>query len=113
MEEASDWAHALTRAECRFPGDYGPAMARVARDIGVPGRLLWRLRYRAPKTIDVHHYAALGAAYADERYRAARAATTAKTTMGALLLGVADRLVGEDFPAVGEAGSDEVAGDVG
>lgn len=97
VEETKDWASALTRAESRFPGDYGPAMERVARKAGVPPGLLWRLRYRTPKSIATEHYAALGAYFASQqsRYRAERAAYAPKTALGAILLRAADFVAGE------------------
>lgn len=94
VEEAREWAHALTQAESRFPGDYGLAMSRVAGKAKVPARLLWRLRYRVPKTINTDHYAALGVAYADEqsKYRADGHSVIAKTMLGRLLVRAADAL---------------------
>lgn len=113
VEEAAEWARTLTRAESGGrPGHYAPAMKRVARRVGVPAGLLRDLHYRPPKTIAADRYAALGAAFTDERspYRTLRASATAKTALGALLLGVADRLAGEDLQTLGgEAGSAEPA----
>lgn len=96
VEEARSWAHGVTISETRFPGDYGPAMDRVARKAGVPSGLLWRLRYRTPKSIATEHYAALGAYFASQqsRYRAERAAVEPKTALGAFILRAADRLAG-------------------
>lgn len=103
VEEAKEWAHALTRAESRFPGDYGPAMGRVANKTGVPSGVLWRLRYRLPKAIDVDHYAALGAAYADEQrklYRQERAEVRPRTALGKILVRAADYIAREEIGPV-------------
>ena len=99
VEEAKEWAHALTRSESRFPGDYGPAMKRVANMARVPAGLLWNLRYRTPKSISTEHYAALGTAYANEQrrlYRQARAEIAPRTTLGRLLVRAADFVAGEE-----------------
>lgn len=94
VEEARGWAKALVRAECRFPGDYAAAMARLARRIGVPSGLLTDLHYRPPKRVSVSQYVTLAGAYVDaqRRYRVERDAAAPKTALGRALLGVADRL---------------------
>lgn len=99
VEEASVWAKALVRQECRFPGDYLPAMRRVARRLGLPFSILWALHYRKPKSLAVERYAALARAYADEqarKYREERAAITATTALGKALLRALDSLAGEE-----------------
>ena len=69
VSEAESWARALVRNECRFPGDYGPAMRRIATRSQVSFGLLWNLHYRKPKTISVECYAALAKAYKGLRRR--------------------------------------------
>jgi hypothetical protein len=99
VNEAREWAHALTRAESRFPGDYGQAMSRVASKIKIPRSVLWNLRYRIPKSISVEHYATLGAAYDDRQrslYKQERAEVSPKTPLGRLLVRAADYLAGEE-----------------
>lgn len=110
VEEAEQWARDLVRDECRFPGDYRPAMKRVAARSRVPYGLIWNLHYRLPKTLDVEKYAALGAFYADEQKRkfmSERSKVRATTALGALLLRAADRLAGEED---GPGKSEENAG---
>ena len=98
VEEARGWAKAVTRAESRFPGDYGPAMDRVARKSGVPSGVIWRLHYRKPKSIATDHYAALGAYFANHEasYRTERSLRLDGSALGALLLRAADRLAGQE-----------------
>lgn len=102
VEEAKEWAHKATLSHVRFPGDYGPAMGRVAREARIPVGVLWRLRYRSPKSIATEHYAALGAYFADQqsRYRAERPTVAAKTALGAVLLRAADFVAGEKIGTV-------------
>lgn len=103
VEEAGRWARDLVRAESRFPGDYGPAMRRVASRVGVPFSFLWNLHYRPPKSLDVEKYSALGEFYGEQqrrRYRPGR--PEAKTPLGRALVGFADRLVGEDDGVVSD-----------
>ena len=96
--EAQSWAKALTKSESRFPGDYGPAMRRVAAKAKVPFGLMWALHYRTPKTISVDAYAQLGAYYVEQqrKYRVERNAVAATTPLGRALLRAADRLAGEE-----------------
>lgn len=49
LNQAADWADALTRRESRGPGDTDNALRRVADRTGIPYRALWSLRYRRPK----------------------------------------------------------------
>ena len=97
VEEATRWAKAAAREESRFPGDYQPAIERVALKVGVSKGLLWNLLYRPPKSIAVEAYTAL-AIYTNEqerRYRGERAEVAPKTRLGRLLVRTADALVGE------------------
>ena len=106
--EAAEWAKQIVRSEARFPGDYGPAMKRAARKVGVPFGLIWRLHYRAPNKIDVSDYAALGL-FIDEqrkRFRGQRNDVQAHTAVGRALLGFADRLAGEESAHLRHAGGD-------
>ena len=98
VEETIRWAKAAVRDEARFPGDYKPAVERVARKAGVSRGLLWSLLYRPPKSIAVEAYEAL-AIYTNEqerKYRQERAEVAPKTRLGRLLVRAADALVGED-----------------
>lgn len=101
VEEAQRWAKAIVHAESRFPGDYGPAMRRVASRIGVSFKLLWRLHYEPPKSLSVEKYSRLGEVYGEQRkYRQSR--PEAKTALGRALVGFADRLAGEEDGAVSD-----------
>jgi hypothetical protein len=104
VEEAQRWAKALVHAESRFPGDYGPAMGRVASRIRVSFKLLWRLHYEPPKSLTVEKYSRLGEVYGVQE-RKFRRRPEAKTALGRALVGVADAL---------DRGADALAGqDVG
>ena len=102
VHEAQVWARALCRAESRFPGDYGPAMRRLARKTGISFGLIWNLHYRVPKSIAAHDYVNLGAYYLEQerRYRAMRGSIEAGTPLGRALLTMADRLDCQDGGAV-------------
>lgn len=98
VAEAAVWAKALVHAEARFPGDYQPAMRRVARRLAVPLNAIAALHYRKPKTISVDRYVAIFRAYADEqakKYRKERS-RVALTPLGEALARAADSLAGED-----------------
>ena len=69
VDEAAKWASSMTRSESRGPGDYVPAMERVARKVGVSQSLIWSLHYRKPKDIWTKAYLKLKAAYEQERRR--------------------------------------------
>jgi hypothetical protein len=69
VEEASKWNVDLINSEARGPGNFGNAMRRVARRIGVSHSKLWALRYRKPKVIIADVYLALRDAWEDERKR--------------------------------------------
>ena len=108
VEEAQGWAKALVRAESRFPGDYGPAMARVASRIRVSFKILYRLHYEPPKSLTVEKYSRLGEVYGVQE-RKFRRRPEAKTALGRALVGVADALdrradtlAGEDDGAVSD-----------
>src|SRR5277367_4373012 len=100
VEEAEKWARSLVRNESRFPGDYGPAMRRLAARVGVSFTLLWRLHYKLPKSIDVENYLAIGEFFSEReqrrKYGEERREVTARTRLGRYLLGAADRAAGEE-----------------
>lgn len=101
VEEAREWAKSLVHEESRFPGDYGPAMRRIASRIGVSFKLLYRLHYEPPKSLSVEKYSRLGEVYGEQRkYRQGR--PEAKTALGRALVGLADRLSGEDVGVVSD-----------
>lgn len=69
VDDATDWAKALVLAETRCAGDYGNAMRRVARRVGVPFSVLWNLHYRSPKTVEANAFERLGVSYANVQNR--------------------------------------------
>ena len=99
VDEAEECARALVRAESRFPGDYGPAMRRVARRLGISFGTLFDLHYRKPKQIAAERWAALVMEHA-EQYRKERSAVHPRTAAGAALLRAADFVAGEKAGAV-------------
>ena len=95
VDDASDWAKAIVLAETSCAGDYGNAMRRVARRLGIPHSLLWNLHYRPPKSIPADAFEALGTKYADEQKRRHQGEANeyhARTALGSLLLRGADAL---------------------
>lgn len=72
VKQAQDWANELIRAEARGPCDFGGAMRRVARKIGISYSTLRGLRYRPPKDVGVSLYLTLHEAYRAECERQAR-----------------------------------------
>lgn len=101
VEEAEQWARHLVRRECRFPGDYLPAMRRVASRAKVSFGLLWSLHYAPPKSLSVEKYAALWKLFADghdqrRKYEVEREATQPRTWLGEALMRQADRLGREE-----------------
>ena len=91
VEEAQRWAKAIVHAESRFPGDYGPAMRRVASRIRVSFKFLYRLHYEPLKTLSVEKYSRLGEVYGVQE-RNYRRRPEAKTALGRALVGVADAM---------------------
>jgi hypothetical protein len=105
VEEASAWAKELVRGESRYPGDYLPAMKRVASKLGLPFTVLWALHYRKPKSLGVEKYAAIAKAYADAQARKRnqeRESVQATTPLGKALLRASDYLVREEGEDLGE-----------
>lgn len=103
--EATEWANALVRSESRGPGDFLPAMARVAANrVGIAYETLFKLRYRKPKTLSVEHWAALLEAFsADEQARKYfEGRPIARTQLGRVLLSAADRLAGQKAGVVSD-----------
>ena len=95
VDEAADWAAALSQGESQGPGDYMNAMRRIALKIAVSFAMFWNLRYRKPKGIYVHDYVNLLLAYADNqarKYEAAREDFIADTKIGKALLAIPDRI---------------------
>lgn len=109
VEDASDWAKALVLSETRCAGDYGNAMRRVARKLGVPFSVIWNLHYRPPKTVAANMFERLGASYAHEYHRHQRqgAGYAPRTALGRLVFraaasidGLADALDRQEDGAV-------------
>ena len=72
VDEAAEWAKALTRNEARGPGDLENAMHRLEVRYGVPWRTFWALRYRKPEWITALTYQRLRSAYQAECERQMR-----------------------------------------
>jgi hypothetical protein len=77
----------MIMAECNGPGDYLSAMKRVAERFSLQYGLFCDLRYRKPKSLGIEDYFALFQAYIETRN-----AAEAKTRIGTMLLGVADKI---------------------
>ncbi len=103
VDDAAHWARRLTLSEMQCPGDYGPAMRRLSRKLGVRWTVLKNLHYRAPKIVDVADFTALGEAY-DQRqlYRKERSGYRPKTVLGRLLVRALDTALDEGDGAVGD-----------
>lgn len=93
VEDAADFAKALTLGDVGRAGDYGPAMARVAKKVGVGHSLLKRLHYDAPKDIGAANFERLARAYGEQR-KAGRATAEVKprTALGRWLVEAADKM---------------------
>lgn len=72
VDQAAEWAKALTRAESRGPGDLENAWRRLEARYGVSPNTFWSLRYRRPKDIAVSVFVRLRAAYQAECERQMR-----------------------------------------
>jgi hypothetical protein len=105
VKQAQDWANELIRAEARGACDFGDAMRRVARKIGVSYSTLRGLRYRPPKDVGVSLYLTLQAAYRAECERQAKkieneiAIAAAKMGSASALVRAAAALAGAEIPA--------------
>lgn len=66
VTDARTWANELIRRESRGPGDMENAMRRLEGRYGIPWRIFWQLRYRAPTDVMVGVYLRLRAAYQAE-----------------------------------------------
>ena len=75
VQRARAWADGLVGAEARGPGDYLPAMTRVARRLGVSENTLRRLRYRPPKDVPASLFEKLRLAHEAELLRQERKLT--------------------------------------
>jgi hypothetical protein len=108
VKQAQDWANELIRAEARGACDFGDAMRRVARKIGVSYSTLRGLRYRPPKDVGVSLYLTLHAAYRAECDRQARkleneiAIAAAKVGSSSSLVRAAAALAGAEVPGMAE-----------
>ena len=103
VEDAAEWAKALVLADQQCAGDYGNAMRRVARRVGVRFSVVWNLHYRLPKAISADDFEKLGASFVNEqrrRYAEERSTTTPRTKLGRLLVRAADFMASEDVGAV-------------
>lgn len=72
VDQAAEWAKALTRSETRGPGDQPNAWRRLEARYGIPEYAFWSLRYRKPKDVAVSLYMRLQAAYRAECERQQR-----------------------------------------
>lgn len=73
LSEAQMWSTALVMRELRSPnGDLENAMHRLEARYGIPWRVFWNLRYRAPADVMVGVWRQLKAAYEIECERQER-----------------------------------------
>lgn len=72
VSEAQMWASHMVLREARGPGDTENAMRRLEGRYGIPWRVFWNLRYRAPADVMVGLYRQLQAAYTQECERQER-----------------------------------------
>lgn len=72
VDQAADWARALTQRESRGPGDLENAWRRLEARYGVPSSMFWALRYRRPKDIMASVFFRLHGAYQAECARQMR-----------------------------------------
>lgn len=72
LTEAQHWANAMVMREMRTPGDLHNAMHRLESRYGIPWRVFFNLRYRAPADVLVGVYRQLKLAYEEECRRQER-----------------------------------------
>lgn len=72
VEHAGELASKMIARETRGPGDVENAMRRLEARYAIPYQALWQARYRRPKQIAAHVYAAIVAAYETECDRQAK-----------------------------------------
>lgn len=72
VDQAAQWAKALTQTEARGPGDMENAWRRLEARYGVPWRTFWALRYRKPRDLTVSIFTQLAGAYRAECERQIR-----------------------------------------
>lgn len=72
VDQAAQWAKALTHTEARGPGDMENAWRRLEARYGVPWRAFWALRYRKPGEITAFLFDQLKAAHRAECERQMR-----------------------------------------
>jgi hypothetical protein len=66
LTEAQHWANAMVMREMRTPGDLLNSMHRLEARYGIPWRVFFNLRYRAPADVLVGVYRQLKLAYEAE-----------------------------------------------
>lgn len=102
VDHASDMLSRMIKDEVRGPGDVDGAMRRISETYRIPYAYIWSDRYRKPKEIAAHVYAAIVEAYDNhsdmqDRKRAdERARTEAKSGLAAYLVRAADFVAGEN-----------------
>ena len=93
VDDAADFAKALTWAEAKCPGDYANAMERAARRARVSKGLLWRLHYRKPKQVAAADFVNLGTECGKRGlHRTERANVAPRTALGRWLVEAADKI---------------------
>lgn len=102
ISHAADLSRRMVAREARGPGDVDNAMRRLEARYGIPYSVLWALRFRKPKTLDVGVFARIIGAHDAECDRQLRAIehereiTHAKTIIGRLIVAANDALGSED-----------------
>jgi hypothetical protein len=102
ISHAADLSRQMVARESRGPGDIDNAMRRLEARYGIPYSILWALRFRKPKTLDVGVFARILGAYESECDRQQRAIehereiTRAKTAIGRLIVAASDALGREE-----------------
>jgi len=95
VDDASDFAKALTLGDMVRAGDYGNAMRRVSRKFGVSFATLKALNYNPPKKVDTADFVKLGLAYGKQK-KAGRMPVeiTPRTAIAKIVLVLADAMDG-------------------
>lgn len=102
IDHAAELSRRMVARDARGPGDIDNAMRRLEARYGIPYSVLWALRFRKPKTLDVGVFARILGAHEAECDRQQRAIehereiTRAKTAIGRLIVAASDALGGED-----------------
>lgn len=101
VTHAGDMLEQMLGSEARGPGDVENAMRRIEARYGVPYQAQWNARYRKPKQIAAHIYAAIAEAYDDHcasqarKLNEERARTKAAGVFACALVRAAAAVVGE------------------